>query len=64
MRTIDSSYSGQINRLERLKRDVRLLWRIARMLYSYLVEGHRIRKRLHDKEARGEIFYVDEDLHA
>lgn len=62
MRTIDEQIIKGSSFWPRLTRDVRLLLRIAQMLYAYLVIGRTIRRTYRDKEARGEIFWVDEEL--
>ncbi len=62
MRTIDGQLVKGTSFWAQLWRDVRLLWRIAQMLYAYLVRGHRTRQAYRAKEARGEVFWVDEEL--
>ena len=62
MRTIDGQGVTGASLWERIGRDVRLLWRIGQMLYAYLVVGRRIRQAYRAKAARGEIFWVDEEL--
>jgi hypothetical protein len=47
---------------KRTRRNVYLLRRMALMIYSYFVVGRRVRRTYREKEARGEIFYVDEDI--
>ncbi len=43
------------------RRDIALLVRIAWMLVGYFVVGGRIRRRYRALEARGLVFWVDED---
>ena len=43
------------------RRDAALLARIAWMLVGYLVVGGRIRRRYRALEARGGVFWVDEE---
>ena len=62
MRTIDERFTRDSSFFQRLSRDVKLLWRIGQMLFAYLVAGRRIRQRYRLKEARGEIYWVDEEL--
>ena len=63
MRTIDQRFTRDTSFWQRLRRDLRLLWRMAQMLYAYLVIGRRIRQAYRDKEARGDVFWVDEELY-
>jgi hypothetical protein len=63
MRTIDQRFTRDTSFWQRLGRDVRLLWRMAQMLYAYLIIGRRIRQSYRAKEARGDVFWVDEELH-
>lgn len=63
MRTIDGQLVKGTSRWEQVRRDARLLWRIGQMLYAYLVAGWRIRRTYRAKAARGETFWVDEELH-
>ena len=46
----------------RVRRDVSLLRRMAFMIYGYLTLGRRVRRVYREKEVRGEIFYVDQDM--
>ena len=62
MRTIDDQFTTETSFRKRLLRDVRLLIRIAKMILSYFTEGRRIRKTYRMKEARGETFWVDEEM--
>lgn len=60
MRTVDKQFTTQTSRGELLRRDGRLLWRMIRMLYAYLVVGGCVRRAYRAKEARGEIYWLDE----
>ena len=62
MRTIDEQFTQDAGLWQRLVRDVRLLVRLGRMLLTYFLAGGRIRRAYRRAEARGEIFYVDEEL--
>ena len=62
MRTIDSQLLKGSSLWGRLWRDIKLLRRIAQMLYAYLVVGRRVRQTYWSKAARGDIFWVDEEL--
>jgi len=62
MRTIDEQTIKGSSFWQSVVRDVRLLWRIGQMLFAYLVMGRRIRRAYRAKAARGETFWVDEEL--
>ena len=62
MRTIDEQAIKGASFWQQVGRDVRLLLRIAQMLYAYLVIGRSIRRKYQDKAARGEVYWVDEEL--
>ena len=62
VRTIDGQFLTEDSPLLRLRRDVRLLFRIARMMLYYFTAGARTRRRYLAKQARSEIFWVDEEL--
>ncbi len=62
VRTIDGQFLTEDSPLLRLRRDVRLLLRIARRLLDYVSDGARTRRRDRAKQARSEIFWVDEEL--
>jgi hypothetical protein len=55
MHTLDSSRSEN-----RLMRDLKLLRRMAAMLYGYFAAGGRLRREYRRRERRGEVFWVDE----
>ena len=60
MRTIDKQFTPKASLWQRLWRDGRLLWRMARMLSVYIFVGGRIRRAYHDKAAHGEIYWLDQ----
>ena len=62
MRTIDEQFSRDTSFWQRFKRDLNLLFRISQMLFAYVVAGRAVRNRYRAKEARGQIFWVDEEL--
>jgi len=63
MRTIQSNQNPDDYSLwARVRRDVSLLRRMAFMIYGYLTLGRRVRRVYREKEVRGEIFYVDQDM--
>ena len=62
MRTIDEQFIKSTSFWQKLGSDIRLLWRIGQMLFAYLVIGHRIRRAYRAKEARGEVYWVDQEL--
>ena len=63
MRTIQSHQSPDDYSLwARALRNMVLLRRMAFMIYSYLTLGRRVRHIYREKEARGEIFDVDQDM--
>jgi len=42
-----------------LRRDLTLLRRIGGMVWQYLFQGGRLRRKYRRKQARGEIYWVD-----
>jgi hypothetical protein len=63
MRTIqDNSSPDDYSFWKRTRRNVSLLRRMVLMIYGYFTVGRRVRRIYREKEARGEIFYVDEDM--
>jgi hypothetical protein len=60
MRTVDKQFMVKASLWERLRRDIRLLRRMARMLWTYIWIGGRIRRAYRAKEAAGEVYWVDE----
>jgi hypothetical protein len=55
MHTLDSTRGES-----RLVRDLKLLRRMAAMLYGYFAVGGRLRREYRRRERRGEMFWVDE----
>jgi hypothetical protein len=62
VRTIDKQFVAEDSLLQRLKRDGRLLFRIASMMLWYFTIGARTRRLYATKQARREIFWVDKEL--
>jgi hypothetical protein len=54
MRTLESGPRTTV-----FRRDVALLWRLAVMLFQYLVPGGRLRREYRRREVRGEVYWVD-----
>jgi len=61
MRTLDNQSPPDAGLLQSLRRDAALLLRFAGMLVYYLTEGRRIRREYRRCEARGEIYWLDEE---
>lgn len=61
MRTVENTASAQQSFWQKLCSDTKLLIRFARMILYYLTSGRRLRRAYRECEARGEIFWVDED---
>ena len=61
MRTIDGQLFNSVSFFGRLRRDIKLLLRLSQMIFSYLIQGRRIRRAYRLKEAQGEIYWLDED---
>lgn len=55
MHTLDSARTEST-----LVRDLRLLGRMAMMLFGYFVIGGRLRRSYREAERRGDVFWVDE----
>ena len=62
MRTIDGQFTPESSLWQRFNRDRRLLFRMAKMVLSYFIEGRRIRRLYRDKQALGKTLWVDEEL--
>ena len=60
MRTLDEQNESSFSLTARVKRDVRLLGKIASMVLAYFTTGRAIRRAYRDKARRGEVYYVDE----
>ena len=61
MRTTESRITGALNVWGRLRRDVVFLISLTRMILYYWIAGGRIRKAYRRCQARGEIYWVDEE---
>ena len=61
MRTIEDGMIAR-SRRARVARDLRVLRRMVRLLWAYFVAGALVRRRYRQKERRGEVFFVDEEL--
>ena len=61
MRTTESRTTGALNVWGRLRSDVVFLIRLTRMILYYWIVGGRIRKAYRRCQARGEIYWVDEE---
>ena len=61
MRTTESRTAGTLNVWGRLRRDVVFLTSLTRMILYYWIAGGRIRKAYRRCQARGEIYWVDEE---
>jgi hypothetical protein len=62
VRTIEDTGAERVARSGRFLRDVRVAWRIATVVYAYIVPGRIVRARYRRAAERGETFYVDEEL--
>lgn len=60
IRTVDKQFTTNTSLWNRLRRDSRLLLRMARMLKVYIFVGGRIRRAYRAKETAGDIYWVDE----
>jgi hypothetical protein len=60
MRTIDDQVTASSSVWARTCDNLRLLWRIQRMLFGYFTVGSRIRCEYRAKEAAGKTYWVDE----
>lgn len=61
VRTVDNPASAQQSPWQKFRADAGLLLRFATMIFYYHTAGRRLRRLYRDCEARGEIFWVDED---
>jgi len=61
VRTIEDGMIAR-SRRARVARDLRVLRRMVRLLWAYFVAGALVRRRYRQKERRGEVFFVDEEL--
>lgn len=62
MRTIDEQFTRRTGRWAVWWRDLRLLIRIAQMLWAYFTDGSRIRRAYRRAQALGETYWLDEEL--
>lgn len=60
MRTLDERNSGSFSILARWARDLRLVSRLAMMTLAYFTIGALVRSRYHRREARQEIYWLDD----
>lgn len=61
MRTIDDAVAAE-SRWARVVRDLRVLRRMLRLVWAYFLTGTLVRRRYRQKQRRGEVFFVDEEL--
>ncbi len=61
MRTTESETNEDLSWWRRCWRDLALLGRLAGMTVYYWTRGARLRKAYRECEARGEVFWVDDD---
>lgn len=61
MRTTESETKQDQSGWRRFRRDLALLGHLAGMTVFYWTRGARLRKAYRDCEARGEVFWVDDD---
>ena len=61
MRTTESETSAMLSGWARLRRDLAVLISLAKMIFYYWTVGGRIRKGYRECQARGEIYWVDEE---
>ena len=58
MRTVDTPSANR--GWARVRSDARLLLRLFRMVWAYLVTGASIRRAYRERQRRGETYWVDE----
>ena len=61
MRTIEDGIAAE-SRWAQVTRDLRVLWRVLRLVWRYFVIGALVRRRYRRKQRRGEVFFVDEEF--
>ena len=59
MHTTDNQGTTSSSWAARLGRDIRVAWRIVRMVVSYAVTGTLVRRRVRRCAARGDTYLVD-----
>ena len=60
MRTVDTPTESHPGLLGRVRRDVKLALRLARMTLGYATDGRRIREAYRDAQSSGAVYWVDE----
>ena len=61
MRTTESRIAGVLSVWGRLRRDLIFLTSLTKMIVYYWTAGRRIRKAYRQCQARGEVYWVDEE---
>ena len=61
MRTTESRTAGVLSVWGRLRRDLVFLISLTKMIVYYWIAGGRIRKAYRQCQARGKIYWVDEE---
>jgi hypothetical protein len=61
MHTLDSQLTTSSSMWSRLRRDLRLLVRIAKMTTQYVLAGRRVRREYRRSQLRGDIYWLDDD---
>ncbi len=61
MRTTENEASAMLSGWARIRRDLAVLASLAKMIFYYWTVGGRIRKGYRECQARGEIYWVDEE---
>ena len=61
MRTIEDAMGAE-SRWTKVARDLRVLRRLLRLCWAYFVTGALVRHRYRQKQRRGEVFFVDEEI--
>jgi hypothetical protein len=61
MRTTEISPDENLSWWRRCRRDLALLRNLAAMIFFYWTRGARLRRVFRECEARGEMFWVDDD---
>ncbi len=61
MRTIEGGVAAG-SRWAQVARDLRVLRRMLRLVWVYFLTGALLRRRYRQKQRRGEVFFVDEEL--
>jgi len=59
MRTLDEQNEQSFGLAAVMIRDVKLLWRLVGLVWSYFTAGASIRRDYREREQRGETFFVD-----